>query len=223
VDASLELKLGHSFRNRALLLEALTHRSYGLPHNERLEFIGDSALNCVVACALFARFPKLAEGQLSRMRSVLVSRDPLTRVAAALGLAQHLRLGEGEVRSGGRERPSILADSTEALFGAVLLDAGFTKAEHVILTLLQGELAELTTHTDAKDAKTELQEWLQGRRLSRPEYVVVDVLGAQHAQTFRVRCAVPERKTEAVGEGNSRRTAEQAAAIAVLAQLKGHT
>jgi ribonuclease-3 len=221
VSTPLEAKLGHTFRHRALLSEALTHRSYGTPHNERLEFIGDSALNCVVACALFSRFPSLAEGQLSRMRASLVSREPLTRIAAQLGLAAYLRLGDGEERSGGRERPSILADATEALFGAVMVDDGFVKTQSVILSLLDGEMAELRVDTNAKDAKTELQEWLQARKLPRPEYTVLDVLGAQHAQTFRVQCAIAQRNVLAVGEGYSRRVAEQAAATAAFAQLKG--
>lgn len=216
-----EAQLGHRFANPALLGEALTHRSYGTPHNERLEFIGDSALNCVIACELFTRFPSLAEGELSRMRAALVSREPLMRAAQAIGLAAHLRLGEGEVRSGGRERPSILADAMEAIFGAVLVDAGFETAREVILRLLGPEIARMKVDSRTKDAKTELQEWLQARKLARPEYVVVEVLGAQHAQTFRVRCVIAERKLEVLGEGTSRRAAEQSAAQAALAQLKG--
>lgn len=221
MSSPIETKLGHVFANRGLLSEALTHRSFGTPHNERLEFIGDSALNCVVACALFAQFPTVAEGQLSRMRASLVSREPLTRIAASLEIASYLHLGDGEERSGGRERPSILADATEALFGAVLVDAGFGKAEEVILALIREELSALRVDTSTKDAKTELQEWLQARHLSRPDYSVLAVLGAQHAQTFRVQCAVIERNLTVVGEGHSRRVAEQMAATAALARLKG--
>ncbi len=216
---ALEDRLGHTFQSPRLLTEALTHRSFGTPHNERLEFIGDSALNCVVACALFAKFPSLAEGQLSRMRASLVSREPLTRIAAALDLARFLKLGDGEIRSGGRERPSILADATEALFGAVLCDAGFEATRNVIEALYADEFAALTADTSAKDAKTELQEWLQARKLSRPTYAVDAITGAQHAQMFRVKCVIESRGVSGVGEGASRRIAEQVAAAAVLTQL----
>ncbi len=215
----LETRLGHTFSNRALIAEALCHRSFGIPHNERLEFIGDSALNCVIARELFSRFPTLAEGQLSRLRASLVSRDPLTRIAADLQLSPFLKLGDGEERSGGRERPSILADATEALFGAVLIDAGFDAAAKVILALFEHELAGLTVTTSAKDAKTELQEWLQARKLARPEYTVAEIGGLQHAQTFLIRCDIAARGISATGEGASRRIAEQAAAALVLAQL----
>jgi ribonuclease III len=216
VTHSLEAKLGYSFATPRLLLEALTHRSFGTPHNERLEFIGDSALNCTIALDLFSRFPTAAEGQLSRLRASIVSRDPLARVAQQLELGAALKLGDGELRSGGRERTSILADAMEAVFGAIVMDAGFEAARAVILRLFAGELSVLTVETNAKDAKTALQEWLQGRKLDRPEYIVSEIMGEQHAQLFRVTCRIASRGVEAVGEGVSRRAAEQGAAQRTL-------
>jgi ribonuclease III len=216
VTHSLEAKLAYRFATPRLLVEALTHRSFGTPHNERLEFIGDSALNCTIALDLFSRFPTAAEGQLSRLRASIVSRDPLARVAQQLELGVALKLGDGELRSGGRERTSILADAMEAVFGAIVMDAGFEAARAVILRLFEGELSVLTVETNAKDAKTALQEWLQGRKLDRPEYVVSDIMGEQHAQLFRVTCRIASRGVEATGEGVSRRAAEQGAAQRTL-------
>ncbi len=219
MSTGLEAKISHRFTNQKHLLEALTHRSFGTPHNERLEFIGDSALNCTIALDLFTRFPTAAEGQLSRLRASIVSKDPLARVAAALDLGAILKLGDGEIRSGGRERPSILADAMEAVFGAIVMDAGFEAARGVILRLFEKDLAALTVETNAKDAKTALQEWLQGRKLDRPEYVVTEIMGEQHAQLFRVTCRIASRGVEGVGEGVSRRAAEQGAAERALELL----
>ena len=220
MSAGLEAKIGHRFGNQKLLLEALTHRSFGTPHNERLEFIGDSALNCTIALALFSRFPTAAEGQLSRLRASIVSRDPLARVASELNLGAALKLGDGEVRSGGRERESILADAMEAVFGAIVMDAGFEAARAVIARLFEGDMAALTVESNVKDAKTALQEWLQGRKLDRPEYTVSEIMGAQHAQLFRVTCRIATRGVEGVGEGVSRRAAEQVAAQRALDALQ---
>jgi ribonuclease III len=216
VTHALEPRLGHVFSNTRLLTEALTHRSYGTPHNERLEFIGDGVLNCVMALTLYARYPQHTEGQLSRLRANLVSRDPLARIAAQLDLGAELKLGEGEWRSGGRERPSILADAVEALFGAVMQDAGFEATRAVVLRLFAGELAALNPNVSGKDAKTELQEWLQGRKLPLPDYSVEAINGAQHSQTFAVRCVIAARGVNVLGEGLSRRAAEQSAAQAAL-------
>ncbi len=223
MSASLEARLGHHFDQPKWLTEALTHRSFGTPHNERLEFIGDSALNCTIALALFSRFPTAAEGQLSRLRASIVSRDPLARVAAELNLGAVLKLGDGEVRSGGRERMSILADAMEAVFGAIVMDAGFEAARVVIARLFEKDLAALTVESNVKDAKTALQEWLQGRKLERPDYTVSEIMGAQHAQLFRVTCRIAARGVEGVGEGVSRRAAEQVAAERALEALQHHS
>jgi ribonuclease III len=219
VSTGLEAKIHHRFTDKKLLVEALTHRSFGIPHNERLEFIGDSALNCTIALDLYSRFPTAAEGQLSRLRASIVSRDPLARVAQQLDLGAALKLGDGELRSGGRERLSILADAMEAVFGAIVMDAGFEAARAVILRLFAGELSVLTVESNVKDAKTALQEWLQGRKLDRPEYVVSEIIGEQHAQLFRVTCRIASRGVEAIGEGVSRRAAEQGAAQRTLELL----
>jgi ribonuclease-3 len=209
--------LEHAFRNPDLLRQALTHRSYGVPHNERLEFIGDAILNCVVALVLYERFPALPEGDLSRVRAALVNQDALARVARRLELGPRIRLGEGELRGGGAERPSILADALEAMFGAVFLDAGFAAARTTIAACYADLLAEADPSLLGKDAKTQLQEWLQARRLPLPEYVVLGTTGEAHRQQFAVECRVPALALAAGGEGGSRRIAEQAAASAVLA------
>jgi len=211
--------LGYHFAERALLDQALTHRSYGLPHNERVEFIGDSVLNCVVAGLLYHRFPDLPEGQLSRLRANLVNRETLHELALGLNLGAFLRLGDGEARSGGARRPSILADALEAVFGAIYLDGGFAAAQDVIARLYAEPLSRLAVGEKSKDAKTRLQELLQGRRLPLPAYCVVQVSGEAHSQTFEVRCDVADLGVSAQGIGRSRRAAEQEAAQAALERI----
>jgi ribonuclease III len=211
--------LGHDFEQPEWLLQALTHRSFGHPNNERLEFLGDSILNTVVAMGLFARFETLTEGELSRLRAQLVRQSTLHELALKLEMGQALRLGEGELRSGGHERPSILADALEALLGAVFLDAGFEKTQAVIGHLYAPLLEALDAHDVRKDPKTRLQEWLQARHKPLPIYTVSATYGEDHARRFEVLCALPALKREALGQGSSRRAAEQAAARALLAQL----
>jgi len=211
--AALETALGHVFTTPALLEQALTHRSHSAKHNERLEFLGDAVLNCVVAALLFARFTHLDEGKLTRLRASLVKQGTLAEIAAAdLSLPTHLRLGEGELKSGGFRRPSILADALEAILGAVYLDAGFEAVTRVIAQLYATRLATLDPYTQGKDAKTGLQELLQARKLDLPTYQVVATHGAAHDQTFEVCCVIPALDIHVVAGGSSRRTAEQAAA-----------
>ena len=195
-----------------MLQHALTHRSHGATHNERLEFVGDAVLNCVVAAALFERFPAIPEGELSRVRASLVNRDTLARLARGLVLAGEIRLGEGEQRSGGGERPSILADALEAILGAVFVDAGFDAARAVVSRVYADEFRELDPAALGKDPKTRLQEWLQARRIAVPEYAVTLVAGEAHAQDFTVECRIPALDIVAAGSGASRRAAEQGAA-----------
>lgn len=216
---SLEASLGYTFREPRLLREALTHRSFGTPHNERLEFIGDGVLNCTIALALYEKFPELPEGQLSRMRANLVSQPALHSLAQRLDISQHIRIGEGEEKSGGRERPSMLADALEAIFGAILLDSGFDAAQAAINRLYVTRIAQVNPREGGKDAKTRLQEFMQSKHLPLPTYSVERVDGEAHAQVFTVRCSVPQVDQEAVGRGSSRRAAEQQAANAVLSKL----
>lgn len=216
--AVLESALSHQFSNAALLRQALSHRSAGSSHNERMEFLGDSVLNCVVAAELHVRYPKLREGELSRLRAKLVREQTLYEVAQSLDLGALVQLGEGELKSGGFRRPSILADALEALIGAVFLDAGFDAARSVVVHLLERQFAGLDQLAHDKDPKTALQEYLQGKRLALPVYEVLATHGAAHDQTFEVRCRVEALSVETVGVGSSRRTAEQAAARAALAQ-----
>lgn len=216
---ALERSLGHQFANADLLSQALTHRSFGQPNNERLEFLGDSVLNCAIAALLFERFPAEDEGDLSRLRAFLVKQQALYRVAQRLGFAESLRLGEGENRSGGSRRPSILADALEALIGAVYLDAGFDAARAMIGRLYEPELAAADPKTTGKDAKTRLQEELQRRRLPLPVYSVVATHGAAHSQTFDVECQIPKLEVSVSGTGATRRAAEQCAAQLALESL----
>ena len=215
----LEASLGYTFRDPKLLRDALTHRSFGTPHNERLEFIGDGVLNCTIALALFEKFPELPEGQLSRMRANLVSQPALHLLAQRLDISQHLRIGEGEEKSGGRERPSMLADALEAVFGAILLDSGFEAARTTINQLYANRISQVDPREGGKDAKTRLQELMQSRHFPLPAYTVERVDGEAHSQIFTVRCSVPQLDQEASGHGPSRRAAEQQAAQAVLAKL----
>jgi ribonuclease-3 len=213
---TLEQTLGHAFGEPTLLRQALTHRSYGQPHNERLEFLGDSVLNCAMASLLFERFGKLDEGDLSRLRSNLVKQQALVDIAHRLGLSRHLLLGEGELRSGGMRRPSILGDTVEALIGAIFIDAGFDRASAVIRALYDPILKSVDPRTLGKDAKTLLQEHLQSKKLPLPVYAVVATHGAAHSQTFEVECSVPKLGIQVLGSGGSRRAAEQAAARLAL-------
>ena len=202
-----------------MLTQALTHRSHGTPHNERLEFLGDSVLNCVVAAELCSRFGNAREGDLSRLRANLVRQETLHQIAQALALGECLRLGEGELKSGGHTRPSILADALEALFGAVFLDGGFGAAQETILRLYAGALSEVDPNASGKDPKTMLQEFLQARHIALPKYVVVSTSGAAHSQQFEVECVIPELSVRTTGSGNSRRVAEQEAAERAYAEV----
>jgi ribonuclease-3 len=212
-------RLGYGFRQPSLLRQALTHRSHSIPNNERLEFLGDSILNFVVALRLYERFPKLSEGELSRLRANLVNQASLFEVADSLQIGDAIALGEGELKSGGFRRPSILADALEAIFGAVFLDGGFTAAEKLISDLFDKKIAALDPKAVAKDAKTQLQEWLQGRKIALPSYNVTTIRGEAHDQTFCVECSVPSLKLSATGEGASRRAAEQEAAAKIFEQI----
>lgn len=218
-DAS-RIAIDHAFVDPRLLRQALTHRSYGVPNNERLEFVGDAVLNCVVALSLYERFPTLPEGDLSRARAHLVNRETLAQVARRLGLGDAIQLGEGELRSGGNDRPSILADAMEAVFGAVFLDAGFDAARDAIDAAYADVLREADPATLGKDPKTRLQEWLQSRRLPVPEYAIIGTTGEAHAQQFAVECRIPELSIVVRGSGTSRRTAEQDAALRALEAVK---
>ena len=213
---ALQIALGHEFGSKDLLQQALTHRSHSVAHNERLEFLGDSVLNCVVASLLFDKFSRIDEGDLSRLRANLVKQQSLYEIAQRLELSQHLRLGEGELKSGGFRRPSILADTVEALFGAIFLDAGFDTARRAIKRLYQPVLETVDPKTLGKDAKTLLQEYLQGRKIALPVYTVVATHGAAHSQEFEVECAVAKLAIQVLGAGGSRRAAEQAAAKKAL-------
>jgi ribonuclease-3 len=212
-------RLGYEFRDQGLLREALTHRSYGTPHNERLEFIGDAVLNCAVALMLFERFPTTQEGELSRARANLVNRDTLAHLARQIGLGAHIRLGEGERMSGGANRASIIADALEALLGAIFLDGGFPAARTVIDRIYADILRAADATTLGKDPKTRLQEWLQARRYPVPEYVVVATSGEAHAQLFEVECRIAPLSLITHGTGPSRRAAEQEAAAIALGRV----
>lgn len=213
---ALQARLGYRFSRPGLLRQALTHRSHGQPNNERLEFLGDSVLNCVVALLLYDQFGSIDEGDLSRVRANLVRQQTLVDVAQRLELASALLLGEGEVKSGGARRPSILGDTLEAVFGAVLLDGGFDAARDVITALYAPILLNIDPQTLGKDAKTLLQEHLQGRRLPLPVYTVVATHGAAHNQVFEVECSIPKLRVQVTGQGGSRRAAEQVAAKRAL-------
>jgi len=219
---ALQRRIGHRFTDPRLLARALTHRSFGADHNERLEFLGDAVLSLAVSHLLFERFGGSDEGDLTRVRAHLVREDSLHKMALQLGLPDVLNLGEGEARGGGAQRASILADALEALIGATFLDGGFDAAR----ALVQGLFGEVIATTDvaswSKDAKTELQEWLQARRLPVPAYRIVATRGEAHAQTFEVECAVPALSLTETGEGRSRRVAEQKAARRMLDALKAN-
>ena len=217
---ALQRRLQHEFSNPGLLTQAVTHRSFSVDHYERLEFLGDSVLNLAVSDLLFARLSALPEGDLSRVRANLVKQDTLHQLAVELGLPEVLRLGEGEARSGGQKRPSILADALEAIIGAVYLDAGFAAAQSLVQRLFKAVEINPEMEAIGKDPKTELQEWLQGRKMQLPLYRVVGTQGAAHKQTFDVECEIIEFNFSERGIGGSRRAGEQAAASAMLQTIK---
>ena len=217
---ALERRLEHSFTHPELIVQALTHRSHGANHNERLEFLGDSVLNLAVSQMLFKALANLPEGDLSRVRANLVKQDTLHKLALDLGLSGLIKLGEGELKSGGQKRPSILADALEAVIGAVFVDAGYAPAEALVFRLYDQVSINPAMTAAAKDPKTELQEWLQARRLKVPVYRVAGTTGAAHQQTFDVECEVLELNVSQRGIGESKRAGEQAAAKAMLDWLR---
>ena len=217
---ALQRRLEHDFANPQLLTQALTHRSFSSDHNERIEFLGDSVLNLAVAGLLYERLQELPEGDLSRARANLVKQETLHHIAVNLGLPDLLRLGEGELKSGGQKRPSILADALEAVIGAVFLDAGYESAATLVRRLFKDVQINSQMQAIGKDPKTELQEWLQGRKMNLPIYRVVGTQGAAHQQTFDVECEIIEYRRAERGIGASRRSGEQAAAAAMLAYIK---
>jgi ribonuclease-3 len=217
---ALQQRLGYRFTQPALLTRALTHRSVGADHNERLEFLGDAVLQTAVSALLYERFAGSDEGDLTRVRAHLVREDSLHRLALVLGLPEVVRLSEGEARGGGAQRPSILADALEALIGAAYLDGGFAPAQAMVRNLFGETIATTEVDSWSKDAKTELQEWLQARKLSVPSYRIVATRGQAHAQTFDVECVVAPLGLTEHGEGKSRRIAEQEAARRMLGALK---
>jgi len=218
--AELEKKLGYSFKDQSLLNLALTHRSHSSSHNERLEFLGDSVLNCAVGHLLYRQLKQFDEGDLSRVRSNLVRQQALHDIAQTLSLHQFLHLGEGELKSGGLRRPSILADTLEALLGAIFIDGGFQEAARVIDSLYTPILKQVDPKTLGKDAKTLLQEFLQGLGMPLPAYSVVATHGAAHNQMFEVECSIAKLSITVLGSGASRRAAEQVAATQALAAAR---
>jgi ribonuclease-3 len=208
--------INYSFKQESHLSTALTHSSAGVPNNERLEFLGDALLSYIMAEALFERFPLASEGELTRLRATLVKQDTLAQIAQGLDLGHHLRLGGGELKSGGWQRASILADALEAIIGAIYLDTGMTACKSVVLRLWQEQLSHLSPHDLSKDPKTRLQELLQAKQYPLPNYQVISIKGAPHAQLFEVECIIPSLAQPAFGVGDSRRRAEQAAALQAL-------
>jgi ribonuclease-3 len=217
---ALQQRIGHQFSSAKLLAQALTHRSFSADHNERLEFLGDSVLNLAVSGLLYQALETLPEGELSRVRANLVKQETLHQLALELGLSGMIRLGEGELRSGGAKRPSILADALEALIGAVYIDAGFEVAAVLVRRLYEKVQINPQMQAAAKDAKTELQEWLQARKMPLAVYTVIGTVGAAHEQSFHVECTLPTLKKTERGSGNTRRAGEQDAAQAILKTLK---
>jgi ribonuclease III len=212
-------RLGYQFKNPALLAQALTHRSFSGNNNERLEFLGDSVLNFIIAHQLYLRFPRLPEGDLSRLRAQLVKESTLSKIAFSLNIGDALKLGEGELKSAGWRRPSILADALEAIIGGVYSDGGFSAAESLVLNLYADKLASIDPKMIDKDAKSQLQEYLQGKKMELPEYGVVLIEGEAHAQTFKIECVIEKLNITTVGEGTSRRIAEQQAAQLALEKI----
>ena len=216
----LEDSIKYRFACPALLIQSLTHRSHSVPHNERLEFLGDGVLNCIIAEELFLRFAKLQEGELSRLRATLVKQSTLAEIATSIQLGAYLRLGEGEVKSGGRNRASTLSDALEALFGAVMLDGGFDGVKDLVLRLYQKLLDAIDPALSKKDNKTQLQEYLQERKFGLPRYILNDPTGPAHAQRFEIDCHIDELNIITKGQGSNRRAAEQEAASAALKQIE---
>ncbi|MDR5170938.1 ribonuclease III [Methylobacillus sp. Pita2] len=216
---SLVRQLAYEFKDKSLLTLALTHRSYSGNNNERLEFLGDGVLNFLVAHQLFQRFPKLPEGDLSRLRAQLVKEQTLSEIATGLDVGEFLRLGEGELKSGGWRRPSVLADAMEAIIGAVFLDGGYPAAEALVKRLFLPRMESIDPKAIGKDAKSLLQEFLQGRKIDLPEYNVLATEGEAHCQTFRVSCHITKFQITTEGKGSSRRAAEQQAAQLAYEQL----
>lgn len=216
----LSRHLGYSFSNPKLLKIALTHRSNDDVNNERLEFLGDSVVNCIIAEALYQQFPNAQEGELSRWRASLVNRDALCTLARTFNLGYYLFLGPGELKSGGAERPSILSCAMEAIIGAIYLDGGYLVVKENILRWYQPLLSSLAEGDNHKDPKTQLQEYLQGCRLPLPVYTVENVQGESHLQVFTISCRVSNFPSQALGKGSSRRRAEQDAALKMLRMIK---
>lgn len=220
-DVNALLKaLDYTFNDKGLLRRALTHRSHSGEHNERLEFLGDSVLNFVIAALLYDQFPDMDEGDLSRLRANLVKQSALADIAQTLCLSRYLRLGEGELKSGGFRRPSILSDALEAVFGAVFLDGGFDAAHRVVARQYQSVLADINPVTLGKDPKTLLQELLQARRRELPIYTVISTQGAAHDQLFEVECRIQKPEIAVTASGSSRRAAEQGAASLAIEALQ---
>jgi ribonuclease III len=217
--AWVERSFGYVFAQPALCHAAVTHRSAGADHNERLEFLGDSILNCCVARLLYDAHPEADEGALSRLRATLVSGETLAQVAGELGLGEHLRLGPGELKTGGFRRASILADALEAILGAIFLESGFDAAAAAVERIIGPRMADLPAADTLKDPKTRLQEALQAHGLALPVYTLTAAAGDPHMQSFTVTCEVPVLDISAVGEGGSRRRAEQLAAAKLLEML----
>lgn len=220
--ASLLKKLAYSFNDIELLNEALTHRSYATKNNERLEFLGDGILNFVIAHELFKQYPDVQEGDLSRLRATLVNKESLAEIAGQLDLGEVILLGTGELKSGGFRRPSILADTVESILGAVYSDGGFESCRDLIVRLYAKRLASPADLQSLKDPKTRLQELLQSRRFSLPEYQVVNITGQAHSQIFHVRCSIDKMNIKVDGEGKSRRKAEQVAAEKAILKVEVH-
>jgi ribonuclease III len=217
--ASLQPLIGYTFSAPSLLQLAITHRSFSGNNNERLEFLGDGVLNFIVAHQLYHRFSKLPEGDLSRLRAQLVKESSLCEIALTLNLKDYLKLGEGELKSAGWRRPSILADALEAIVGAVYLDGGFVAAEAVVLKLFAEKLSTIDPKSIDKDAKSQLQEYLQSKKIELPDYVVVSIEGEAHAQSFKVECVINKLNIKTLGEGTSRRNAEQQAAQLAMEKI----
>jgi ribonuclease III len=212
-------QIGYVFKSPQLLTQAITHRSFGAVNNERLEFLGDGALNFIIAHQLFLRFPKLPEGDLSRLRAQLVKESTLAEIAGALNLGDMLKLGEGELKSAGWRRPSILSDALEAIIGAVYTDGGFAAVETLVLKLFDEKLTNIDPKTIDKDPKSQLQEYLQSRKIELPDYQITQIVGEAHAQTFTVACVIAKLNIRTIGEGISRRAAEQQAAQFALEHI----
>ena len=216
---SLASRLGYQFKNTALLAQALTHRSFAANNNERLEFLGDGALNFIIANQLYKRFTKLPEGDLSRLRAQLVKESTLCEIAISLNIGESLKLGEGEMKSAGWKRPSILADAIEAIVGAVYIDGGHLAAETLVLQLFNERISQIDPKIIDKDAKSQLQEYLQAKKIALPDYNVVLIEGEAHAQTFKIACVIEKLNINVAGEGTSRRNAEQQAAQLALEKI----